>query len=228
MVNEKPHYYGHRARLKQRFLEGGIKALADYELLELLLFLAIPRTDVKPLAKKLLSVFGDFSKVMTADPYELKKISGLTDGTVVALKTVQAAALVMLRQNILSQPIMSSWIQVIEYCRLSMENSKIEGFRVLFLDQKNRLMTEELQQVGTVNQTPIYPREIMKRALELSASGVILVHNHPSGDPTPSPADIHLTKVVVDAGKVLNISVHDHIIIGKGGSYQSFKNLKLI
>jgi DNA repair protein RadC len=225
---EKPHYHGHRARLRQRFLEGGVSALADYELLELLLFLAQPRGDVKPIAKKLLSTFGNFAQIMAAQPHQLKQVPGVAEASIVALKTVQAAALLMVRQTILLKPIMSSWDQVIEYCRLSMEHSSIETFWVLFLDQKNRLMSEELQQKGTVNQTSIYPREVMKRALELGACAVILVHNHPSGDPTPSEADIRMTHLVVQAGKTLNVSVHDHIIIGKGGAYKSFKDLGLL
>lgn len=219
-----PHYLGHRERLRARFLEGGPEALAEYELLELLLCLAIPRRDVKPLAKDLLKRFGSFAAVISAPPERLKEIDGVRDNGVAALKIVQAAALALQREDILDKPVISSWRALLSYCRSAMAHETNEQFRVLFLDKKNAIIADEVQQRGTVDQTPIYPREVIKRALELGATALILVHNHPSGDPSPSRDDIEITKEVVDAAGKLGISVHDHLIIARKG-HVSFKSL---
>lgn len=222
-----PHYHGHRDRLRSRFLEGGVAALADYELVELLLFLGISRRDVKPLAKALLARFGSFSGVVTAEIEALRGVKGMTEGAVVALKLAQAAATVLARQTVMDQPVLSSWQALLDYCRTAMAHEAREQFRVLFLNQKNMLIADEVQQVGTVNHTPVYPREVIKRALELSASAIILAHNHPSGDPSPSRDDIAMTREIIEAGKRLGVTVHDHIIIGKSG-HSSFKSMGLI
>lgn len=227
-VSEKPHYLGHRQRLRDRFITGGADGLPDYELLELLLFAAKPRGDVKPLAKDLLKKFGKFADVITADPDELKMVDGVGDAVVVALKTAQATALRMSQQHILDKPVFSSWSRIIEYCQLAMGFENVEQFRLLFLDHKNRLIADEVQQRGTVNHTPVYPREILKRALALSASAIILVHNHPGGDATPSRQDIQLTQEIVAAAQSVGIAVHDHIIVAKGGEVASFKQLGLL
>ncbi|MAG96527.1 MAG: DNA repair protein RadC [Alphaproteobacteria bacterium] len=227
MSEHKPHYHGHRDRLRKR-LQNDASGLADYELLELLLFLAKPRGDVKPLAKELLKHFGgDFAEVISADPGRLKEVSGIGDSSIAALKTVHAAALRLGQARVLNRPALSSWTALLEYCRASMAYSKTERFRVLFLDRKNILIADEVQQRGTVDHTPVYPREVVKRALELEASAIIMVHNHPSGDPTPSKADIEMTREVAAAGEKLGISLHDHVVIGKVGE-ASFKSLGLL
>lgn len=226
-TNTKPHFHGHRGRLRERFLKAGGEALADYELLELLLFGARPRTDVKPLAKELLAQFGSFARVVSADPRDLKKIGGMGDTAVVAIKTAQAAALRLLRAEIMDRPVIASWRQVLDYCRASMGYNKTEQLRLLFLDRKNNLIADEEQQHGTIDHTPVYPREVVKRALELGAAAIIMVHNHPSGDPTPSRADIQLTKEVKAAAENLGIQLHDHIIIG-AKDHVSLKSLGLI
>jgi DNA repair protein RadC len=222
-----PHFHGHRERLKARFQDAGADALADYELLELILFQALPRRDTKPLAKALLARFGSFSEVLAAPAGRLREVDGVGDGVVHHLKVVQAAARRFARDPIRSKPILASWAAVIDYCRAAMAYEAIEQFRILFLDKKNRLIADEVQQSGTVDHTPVYPREVVKRALELSATALILVHNHPSGDPTPSGADIQMTKSVIDIAQPLGISVHDHIIVGKDG-HASLKGLKVI
>lgn len=224
---EKPHYLGHRQRLRERFRDGGADALPDYELLELLLFLAIPRGDVKPLAKKLLARFGSLSAIMAAGPSELAAVSGVGEGTIHMLKLVQAAGLRLGREEIMTRPVIGSWDQLVAYCRASMGHEKIEQFRLLFLDRKNGLIAEELQQTGTVDHTPVYPREVVKRALELGASAIIMVHNHPSGDPTPSRADIEMTREVREIAAKLGIQLHDHVIISRSG-HNSFKAMGLL
>lgn len=222
-----PHYHGHRDRLRQRFLQGGADALPDYEMLELILFMAIPRRDVKPLAKTLLAKFGNLAGVLNAPVTELEKIDDLSENSVVALKAVQAAAHRLLKQEIIKQPILNSWSRLLDYCQATMAHEKKEHFRILFLNKKNELMADEIQQSGTVDHTPAYPREIMKRALELGATALILVHNHPSGDPKPSEADIDMTYAIKAAGEPFHILIHDHIIVSKNGA-GSFKTLGLL
>lgn len=218
---------GHRQRLKERFTSGGSEALPDYELLEMVLFGAIPRRDTKDLAKRLLERFGSFAEVINAPPDRLKEIKGVGDTVVTHLKLVRAAALRLMRDSIMQRPVLASWASVLEYCRAAMGFEAREQFRILFLDKKNRLIADEVQQQGTVDHTPVYIREVVKRALELSASAIILVHNHPSGDPTPSRADIDMTRQIVDAAKPLGIGVHDHIIVGRQG-HASLKALRLM
>jgi DNA repair protein RadC len=222
-----PGYTGHRERLRARFMQGGADALPDYELLELVLFRAIPRRDTKDLAKRLIARFGTFAEVVHAPEPLLKEVSGAGDRVVEELKLVRAAALRLMRSQILEKPALSSWSQVVEYCRAAMGYESREQFRILFLDKKNRLIADELQQEGTVDHTPVYVREVVKRALELSATAIVLVHNHPSGDPTPSRADIDMTKLIIEAGRPLGVTVHDHIIVGREG-HASFKGLRLI
>lgn len=223
----KPHHLGHRARLRERFLKTGGDGLPDYELLELVLFAAQPRGDVKPLAKRLLATFGTFAQVVSAPAESLRKIDGMGDAAIVAVKATQAAALRLLSEEAREAPVISSWKKLLDYCRAAMAREKNEQFRLLFLDQKNRVIADEVQQRGTVNHTPVYPREVVKRALELSASAIIMVHNHPSGDPTPSRADIDMTRQVRDAAEKLGIALHDHVIIA-GNEHVSLKSLDLI
>ncbi|MFZ0607635.1 MAG: DNA repair protein RadC [Xanthobacteraceae bacterium] len=222
-----PHYFGHRERLRSRFRDAGPDALSDYELLELLLFRALPRSDVKPLAKSLLEKFGSFAEVITAPQSRLAEVKGLGHASATDLKIVQAAASRLLRGAVKKRPVLSSWSTVLDYCRSAQAFADREQFRVLFLDKRNALIADELQQVGTVDHTPVYPREVVKRALELSATAIILVHNHPSGDPTPSRADIQMTQQIIAVAQPLGIGVHDHIIVGKDG-HASLKGLKLI
>lgn len=224
---EVPHFHGHRERLRARFREAGPDALADYELLELVLFRAIPRRDVKPLAKALLKRFGSFAEVVAAPERLLAEVEGVSAAVVLELKVTQAAAVRMGRSKVVQRPVLSSWMALIDYCRTAMAFAEREQFRVLYLDRKNILIADEVQGEGTVDHTPVYPREVMKRALELSASAIILVHNHPSGDPTPSSADIVMTRQIVEIGKPLGIAVHDHLIVGRDG-HASFRGLKLI
>jgi DNA repair protein RadC len=222
-----PHYYGHRERLRARFREAGSDAVSDYELLELVLFRAIPQRDVKPLAKDLIAKFGSFAEVIAAPGKRLAEVKGVGESVITELKIVHAAASRLARGQVKGRPVLSSWSAVLDYCRTAMAFADKEQFRVLFLDKRNQLIADELQQVGTVDHTPVYPREVVKRALELSSTAIILVHNHPSGDPTPSLSDIEMTKSIVEIAKPLGISVHDHIIVGKGG-HASMKGLKLI
>jgi DNA repair protein RadC len=224
---DAPHYHGHRERLRARLLEAGSAALADYELLELILFRAIPRRDVKPLAKRLLEKFGSFPEVIAAPRERLAEIGGLGDAAIGELKIVQAAAERLARDQAKGREVLSSWRALIDYCRTAMAFADKEQFRILFLDKRNKLIADERQQIGTVDHTPVYPREVIKRALELSATAIILVHNHPSGDPTPSQADIEMTQQIVAIASPLGIAVHDHIIIGKDG-HASLRALKLI
>jgi DNA repair protein RadC len=222
-----PHYHGHRVRLRQRFLQAGSDALHDYEMLELILFRAIPRRDVKPLAKELLKKFGSLAEVIAAPVERLKEVGGLGEAAITDLKIVHAAAKELLRGAVQQRQVLSSWSNVLDYCRAAMGFESKEHFRILFLDKANHLIADEQHQTGTVDHTPVYPREVVKRALELSAPAVILVHNHPSGDPAPSRADVQMTQSIVEIAGPLGIAVHDHIIVGKGG-HASFKALKLI
>ena len=201
--------------------------MPDYELLELVLFNAIPRRDTKPIAKRLIERFGSFAEAINAPPERLKEVKGVGDAAIMQLKLVRAAALRLMQGGIMQRPVLTSWTAVLDYCRAAMGFEAREQFRILFLDKKNRLIADEVQQRGTVDHTPVYVREVVKRALELSASAIILVHNHPSGDPTPSRADIDMTRQIVDAAKPLGVTIHDHIIVGRQG-HASFKGLKLI
>jgi DNA repair protein RadC len=223
----KPHFHGHRQRLRERFMAGGGDALPDYELLELVLAQAIPRGDVKPLAKLLLGKFGGFTEVIAAEPARLEEIKGVGPAVVAQFKVVQEAAKRMARGKVLNRPVLGSWDALIDYCSIAMAHNPIEQVRVLYLDKKNVLIADEMQQKGTIDHTPVYPREVVKRALELGATAMILVHNHPSGNPQPSKADIEMTRQIVTAAKNLGIIVHDHVVIGKG-QHASFKSLGLL
>ena len=224
---ETPHYHGHRERLRERFYSAGPDALSDYELLEMALFAALPRRDTKPLAKALLKKFGSFAEVVHAPETLLREVEGIGDASVHQIKLLAAAAGRVAKGEIKRSIALSSWNDVIGYCRSGMAFADKEQFRLLFLDKRNQLIADEVQQTGTVDHTPVYPREVIKRALELSATALILVHNHPSGDPTPSQADITMTKAIVDIAAPLGISVHDHIIVGKNG-HASLKGMKLM
>jgi DNA repair protein RadC len=208
-------------------MKGGAEAMPDYELLELTLFAAVPRRDTKPLAKALLLRFGSFAEVIAAPPARLKEVKGVGDTVVHHLKIVEAAAHRLARTRVINRPVLSSWTALLEYCTAAMARVPHEEFRVLFLDRKNVLIADEVQAKGTVDHTPVYPREIIKRALELSSSAIILVHNHPSGDPAPSKADIAMTREVASAAKMMGITVHDHLVIGRAG-HASFKSLGLL
>jgi DNA repair protein RadC len=223
-----PHYLGHRERLRERFSKVGGEAFSDAELLELILHVCIPRKDTKELAKALLKRFGSFSAVLSAAPERLREFDGLGEVTISHLKVFRAAAVRFARDQILTdQPILSSWSSLIDYCRSAMAFEDVEQFRVLFLDKRNRLIADEVQQTGTVDHTPVYPREVIKRALELSATAIILVHNHPSGDPSPSSADVAMTRQILEIAKPMGIALHDHVIIGRNG-HASLKGMKLI
>jgi DNA repair protein RadC len=224
---ETPHYHGHRERLRERFHAAGPDALSDYELLEMVLFTAKAQGDVKPLAKTLLKTFGSFAEVIHAPVTRLREIKGVGDRTVTELKLIAAAASRIAKGQLKQRTLLSSWNDVIDYCRTSMAFADKEQFRILFLDKRNQLIADEVQQTGTVDHTPVYPREVIKRALELSATAILLVHNHPSGDPTPSSADVQMTKAIIDIATPLGISVHDHIIVGKNG-HASLKGMRLI
>jgi len=227
LAEAPPHYYGHRERLRERFREAGAEALSDYELLEAVLFRALPRRDLKPLAKTLIATFGSFAEVISAPEARLAQIKGMGPASITELKLVQAAASRLIRGEVKKRPVLSSWSAVLDYCRTAQAFEDRELFRVLFLDKRNQVIADEVQQTGTVDHTPVYPREVVKRALELSATAIILVHNHPSGDPTPSRADIQMTQQIIAVANPLGISVHDHIIVGKEG-HASLKGLKLI
>ncbi|MEX0280752.1 MAG: DNA repair protein RadC [Arenibacterium sp.] len=217
----------HRARLRERFMTGGASALPDYELLELILFRSIPRRDVKPLARQLLDMFGDFNRVLTATPERLATIKGVGDAVITDLKVIEAASHRMARSKVLQRHAISSWDAVVDYCHTTMAHRETEQFRVLYLDRKNILIADEEQGKGTVDHVPVYPREVAKRALELNACALILVHNHPSGDPTPSEADIAMTAQVQDACRALGLTRHDHLIVGKS-SELSFRSEGLL
>lgn len=214
----------HRRRLRERFLQGGPQAIPDYELLELLLFRSIPRCDVKPVARRLLESFGDFNRVLSAPIERLLEVRGVGDAVAVDLKIVEAATHRMARARVIQRPVLSSWNAVVDYCHTSMAHRETEQFRVLFLDRKNILVADEEQAKGTVDHVPVYPREVVKRALELNASALILVHNHPSGDPTPSESDIEMTQRVREACEALSLTLHDHLIVGKE-SEVSFRSM---
>jgi DNA repair protein RadC len=220
-----PH--GHRARMREKLLARGPEALADYELLEMLLFFAMPKGDTKPLAKALINRFGSFANVLAAPQQALLATRGLGIHSVSALKLVQAAALRMAREEVMERPVLNTWDKLIAYLTAAMAREKTEVFRVLYLDSKNRLIADEAQARGTVNHTPVYPREVVKRALELHATALILCHNHPSGDPSPSRADIEMTRMVKEAGAVLSVTLHDHLIIGNG-RWLSFRSEGLL
>ena len=205
----------HRKRLRARFMEGGAKALPDYEVLELVLFRAIPRQDVKPLARALLDTFGDFNRVLSAPIARLQDVKGVGDTVICELKIVEAAAHRLARSKVIERHVISGWDAVLDYCHTTMAHRETEQFRVLYLDRKNVLIADEEQARGTVDHVPVYPREVVKRALELNASALILVHNHPSGDPTPSGADIDMTQQIDAAAQALGLTLHDHLIIGK-------------
>jgi DNA repair protein RadC len=226
-MSEKPPHAGHRERLRIRFLKGGAEAMPDYEMLELVLFAAVPRRDTKPLAKALIARFGSFAEVIAAKRERLLEVEGVGEAVVNQLKIVEAAAQRLARGKVIGRPALSSWPALLDYCMAAMARSQTEEFRVLFLDRKNVLVADEVQSKGTVDHTPVYPREIVRRALEHGASAIILVHNHPSGDPTPSRADIELTREIAAAARALKIAVHDHLVIGRGG-HASFKSLGLL
>jgi DNA repair protein RadC len=216
VADKQPSYIkDHRQRLRARFMGGGAGAMPDYELLELVLFRAIPRRDVKPLARELMDRFGDFNRIVTAPETRLRDVTGIGDAVIVELKIIEAAAQRLARARIMQQPIVSSWDALIDYCHTTMAHRETEQFRVLFLDRKNVLMADEEQARGTVDHVPVYPREVAKRALELNASAIILVHNHPSGDTTPSTSDIDMTQQIAAACDALGLTLHDHLIIGK-------------
>jgi DNA repair protein RadC len=223
---QKPHYSGHRDRLRERFLNAP-EALPDYELLELLLFMAIPRKDVKPIAKQLIDRFNNMNGVLNASLNDLQSINGISHNTAIAIRAIRAAGLKLLQQDMMGRPILNSWSRLIEYCQAAMANENKEHFRLLFLNKKNEIIADEVQQSGTVDHTPAYPREIMKRALELGATAIILVHNHPSGDPSPSEADVQMTKAIQAAAAPFDIVIHDHLIVSRNGT-TSFKTLGLI
>lgn len=205
----------HRTRLRERFMTGGAAALPDYEMLELVLFRAIPRQDVKPLARRLIDLFGDFNRVLSAPAARLLAVDGVGPAVLCELKLVEAAAHRLARARVMNRPVISGWDAVVDYCHTVMAHRETEQFRILYLDRKNVLIADEEQSQGTVDHVPVYPREVVKRALELNASALILVHNHPSGDPTPSQADIDMTRQVEQAADALGIALHDHLVIGK-------------
>jgi DNA repair protein RadC len=225
--SETPHYHGHRDRLRQRFLNGGADGLHDYEIVELLLFNVIPRRDVKPDAKRLIDRFGGLGGLLSAEPEELRAAGVKSDAAVALFKIVQTSALRLSQARIADVPLLSSWDALMDHCQATMAHARKEEFRILFLDKKNRLIADEVQQRGTIDHAPVYPREVMKRALELGATAMILLHNHPSGDPTPSRADIEMTKLLIQAASPLNIVIHDHVVIGKG-QHASFRALGLL
>jgi DNA repair protein RadC len=223
----KPHHLGHRKRLRERFRTAGADAFQDYELLECLLFRALPQGDTKPIAKALLAKFGSLAEVLAARPERLREVKGVGPEVAGEFALLHATYLRIMKRNLEKRPMLQSWSQLIEYCRTGMAFSDTELFRILFLDKKNALIADEVQQQGTVDHAPVYPREVVKRALELAASAIILVHNHPSGDPQPSRADIEMTRLIIEAAEKLGIVVHDHVIVGLQG-HSSLKALKLI
>lgn len=227
MDEARPHYHGHRDRLRARFAEAGGKGLADYEILELILFRAIPQRDVKPLAKQLLARFGDVGRVCAARTDQLTEIKGISGKVALELNLFQEVATRIAREQVTGRAVISSWSALLDYVRAALQNASTEEFRVLFLDKKNRLLADEFQAHGTVDHAPVYPREVIKRAIALDASAIILVHNHPSGDPTPSQADIDMTRQVIEIGRPLSIVVHDHLVVGRD-KVASFKQLGLM
>ena len=222
----KPHHAGHRDRLRVRAAQG-LGSLPNYELLELLLFRSLPQGDVKPLAKLLLERFGGLAGVLSATLEELKSVKGVGGSVALDLKLLHEATLRIGRGEVVKRPVITSWTALLAYVRVALAHEQREQFRVLFLDKKNQLIADEVMNHGTVDHAPVYPREVMRRALELSASAVVLLHNHPSGDPTPSGADIDMTRQVAEAGRALKIAVHDHLVVGRDG-VASFKALGLL
>lgn len=222
-----PHYHEHRTRLRKRFEDTGADALADYELLELLLFRVVPRRDTKPLAKALIARFGDFAAVLAADPPRLVEVDGCGPAVALELKTIQAAVERAARVEARRKPVVGSWTKLLDYCRVTLQHETTEQFRVLFLDVKNQILADEILGEGTIDHAPVYPREVVRRALELRAAAMILVHNHPSGDPTPSRADAEITREIVKAADILGVKVHDHLVIGRHG-HASLKQLGLM
>ena len=224
--DSKPHHAGHRDRLRERFLAAP-DALPDYEVLELLLFMAIPRRDVKPIAKILVARFGSLSGVLNASLADLQGVEGISENTAIALKIVHAAGLRLLKQDVMKRPLLNSWQRLLDYLYASMANEKKEHFRLIFLNKKNEVIADEIQQSGTVDHTPVYPREVIKRALELNATAIVLVHNHPGGDSRPSKMDIDMTNAICAAAAPFNIAVHDHLIVSRSG-VESFKSMGLL
>jgi DNA repair protein RadC len=227
MAADEPHYHGHRERLRKRLFESGPGTLQDYEILEILLYAANPRADTKPVAKALIEEFKDFAGVATASREALLSVKGVGESGAAQIAVIREAALRLLRAEAQEGPVLSSWQKLVEYCQAQLQFEPIENFHVLFLDRKNKLIKDERQQRGTVDHTPLYPREVVKRALELGASALILVHNHPSGDPTPSKADVEVTKEVAKAAALLGVTLHDHLIIGRG-KHTSLRSLGVI
>lgn len=207
---------GHRARMRARLLSAGPEALADHELLEMVLFLALPRRDTKPIARQLLARFGSFAGAIAAPVPELARVQGLGDAGIAALKTIRAAALRLARAEVMTRPVLKNWDALMDYLNAAIARERVEQFRILFLDHRNRLIADEPQTRGTVNHTPVYPREVAKRALELNASALILSHNHPSGDPQPSAADIQMTREIAEAARAVAVTLHDHVVVGNG------------
>lgn len=226
-TGEKPHYHGHRARLRARFLDSGGAGIPDYEILELILFSVFRNGDVKPLAKALVAEFGSLAAVLSAPPERLAKVPGCGTAAIAALKVTREAGLRLLKAEAMQRPALSNWQALLDYCRATLQHEGTERFHILFLDRKNQVIADETQQRGTIDHTPVYPREVVKRALELNAAALILVHNHPSGDPTPSRADIEMTREVARAADALGIAVHDHLIIGRKG-HVSFREKGLM
>ncbi|MEE2946419.1 MAG: DNA repair protein RadC [Pseudomonadota bacterium] len=217
----------HRKRLRERFMRSGATAVPDYEMLELVLFRAIPRRDVKPLARRLLDRFGSFNGVISASPTRLKECHDVGDAIVCELKIIEAAAQRLAQSRVMRRPILGSWDALLDYCQTSLAHQKVEQFRILFMDTKNTLIADEAQARGTVDHVPVYPREVIKRALELNASALIMVHNHPSGDPTPSQADVEMTREIQKAAAVMSITLHDHLVIGQSRHF-SFRSNDLL
>jgi len=226
-LGNKPHFHGHRERLREKFRERGPSSLAEYEILEMLLFRSVRQGDTKPLAKALISEFGSLADVLSATVSRLVEVKGIGEAIAQDLKVIHAAGLLLVGGDIKERPLLGSWSSVLDYCRAAMAFENREVFRILFLDKKNKLIKDEVQQTGTVDHAPVYPREIARRSLELSATAIILVHNHPSGDPTPSRADIEMTRTIINVLEPLGVTVHDHIIIGREG-HASLKGLQLI
>lgn len=223
---ETPHYWGHRARVRERVMKSGVEALADYELLELLLFYAIERIDTKPLAKRLLERFGTLGDVFAAEPAQLREFE-IDQKTLILFRTARESGRRLAERKVKDLPVLTNWQQLIDYCHAALAHEKTEQFRILFLDRKNVLIADEVQQRGTIDHTPVYPREVVKRALALNAAALILVHNHPSGDPKPSRDDIEMTREIKTAAGALGISIHDHLVIGRKG-HASFRSLGLL
>ena len=223
----KPHYHGHRDRLRARFAEKGADALSDYELLELYLFRSIPRRDIKPLAKTLIAKFGSFAETIAAPMNQLTEVKGISEKIALDLKIIRAAATKLGQESVMGRPVLSSWSALLDYCRSVMQFERTEQFRVLFLDKKNRLIADEILGEGTVDRAPVYPREVIKRALTHEATAIILAHNHPSGDPTPSKSDIDMTNQMIETMKPIGVTVHDHLIIGRD-NIASFRTLGLM